>query len=674
VTQQPWGTDARARGLSLRRLRSLFGKAGAAMRRVGCANWRSVPFGACAELVAIALWAAWVGRTYLNFRPDVAPIGLHFGEVLPHFVWALLPRCGACVLWNGFANGGSPAFADIHGNVLHPLIVLLTLIWGGLNGTKVALVASFAMAGVAQWLIAKSLRLGAVARLWSAALAVAGGHLAGRMEDGVFPLVFSTAAVSMAIGPGIALAQTGQRRCAIWLGVALALAILSTQGYLLLGLGLCILPAFCVFMFDRKLHLRAVWREYALALGLAVLLSGIFWVPLLHAWPQFAKDADPRFGSAQPLEYAVLNLVIRDLRFFQSDVLRKQPFPFLYVNYIGWVPVILALVGLRLIPRSGRRILAFFAAAIVLVYLAGSAITFRVLSWLAPAAAAGVRNSVVLNGLAVPLVLGVAAWGLDCLLKLPWPRVALAFPDQAWGRSATGIGLSWLLVVPLVWSVKSAHDFGRTWIGSAAMGEMDQRVMAALRTETSQWIAPPFGEHYWMPFAYEAGLKVSPLIRPWHWKNKELPPAFLEATRREVAKSEADYGQTIGGITILVHANDEYAFVDTGTETVPCRAVAQGGRIDVDCSADSSGTLVVRENQWSGWTVKRDGVSLGLIPGQWLSAAAPAGRHHYQFRYRPWDVAVGLCISLLGLALAVALYLRREAGSSTPPTGEPEVN
>ena len=626
-----------------------------------------LPWGAMAEVIAIVLWAMWVGRSYLNFRPDAIPMGLHFGEVLPHWVWTLFWRCGDCVLWNGYSNGGSPAFADIHGNVLHPLVIIPVLIWGGLNGTKVALVCGFAMAGLAQWGVARALRLGRLARLWSAALAVVGGHLAGRMEDGVFPLLFATAAVSMVLGPGIELALTAKRRAAIGFAFALALAILSTQGYLLLGLAFCILPAFAVFLPDSKLHIKPIWKEFALALGLALLLSGIFWVPLVHVWPQFAKDADPNFRSAQPIEYAVLNLVIRDVSFFRSDALTKQPFPFLYLNYIGWVPVLLAIAGIRLVPRSGRRILAFLCVAVLLVYLAGSALIFKALALVLPTVAAGVRNSVVICGLAAPLILGLAGWGLDLLLQLKWPRLSLTPSDQVDSRTPAGLRLSWLLLVPLAWSIKSAYDLGHTWVGSTLINETDQRVLDALKTDSSQWVTPPFGEHYWMPFAYQAGLKVSPLIRPWHWHNRELPSAYLEATRQKKDYSTPGVVKTFGDITLLVHEENEYAAVETEAGAIPCRAQALGGHISVDCESDVPGTLVVHESQWTGWTAKRDGLPLKLNPSQWLSVPAVEGRHHYEFRYRPWDVAVGLFLSLVGVILSLILGAKRSPTRAGAP-------
>ena len=58
-------------------------------------------------------------------------------------------RCGSCVLWNGFINGGNPAFADFYGAALHPLTIVTTLIWGAIDGGKLLVVSSLALAGLA---------------------------------------------------------------------------------------------------------------------------------------------------------------------------------------------------------------------------------------------------------------------------------------------------------------------------------------------------------------------------------------------------------------------------------------------------------------------------------------------------------------------------------------------
>ncbi len=110
------------------------------------------------------------------------------------------------------------------------------------------------------------------------------------------------------------------------------------------------------------------------------------------------------------------------------------------------------------------------------------------------------------------------------------------------------------------------------------------------------------------------------------------------------------------GIHIVAHPENEYAYVQTGKLVVACQAHALGGTIDVVCPASGAGQLVVHEFYYSGWTAWRDGARTPLLFSQWLSVDAPAGQHVYSFRYRPWDVWVGILFSLAGLAACVALW------------------
>src|SRR3712207_7544063 len=47
-----------------------------------------------------------------------------------------------CATWHGGLRGGYPLFADPHGSMLHPLVMVTTLGWGVLNGAKLALFRS----------------------------------------------------------------------------------------------------------------------------------------------------------------------------------------------------------------------------------------------------------------------------------------------------------------------------------------------------------------------------------------------------------------------------------------------------------------------------------------------------------------------------------------------------
>jgi hypothetical protein len=209
-----------------------------------------------------------------------------------HYIWQLLGECGGCIYWNGFTNGGAPAFVDIHSAWLHPIVALSTLIWGEINGAKATIIAALIMAAIAQWYLAKVLNHGTTARVWSACIAVAGGHLAGRMENGSVPLLFSTAACSLVIPFAVDLVWNKHRKAAIGLGVTLGLALLAGQGYLQLGLMFSLISLIVIWQDNNQGKRLSLLRYFLLAGVLAFLISAILWVPFIHFLPNWTKYGD----------------------------------------------------------------------------------------------------------------------------------------------------------------------------------------------------------------------------------------------------------------------------------------------------------------------------------------------------------------------------------------------
>jgi hypothetical protein len=615
------------------------------------------------EFCALLAWAMVLCWPYLDLDQRVMPNGREFGMAIqPAFIWTLFPRCGACVLWNGFVNGGNPAFVELHGVVLHPLVIITTLIWGGVNGAKIALVASFALAGWAQWWLARVLGLGRVARLWSGALAISAGHLAGRMNVGVFGVVLSTAACSLLLPPMIDLALRGRRRTAIVLGALFALALVGGQGYLQIGVIIAVVPAVLLFVLASPKR-RMYWKEFALAGILGLLLAGVFVVPVIHFWPNLAKDIDPAFSSVQPVEYLPLNLVIHDAFFYtQPGILSKLPYPYLYVSYISWVPIVLALVAIRLTPRRDLPLHACMGLAIVLLYLASSLGNAALRNRLGTTFLASVRNPPLIAGLAVPLILAIAAWGLDRLRVKSLPSITFYPSSEHAGKPLFTLPLGQgVIMLALLWALFSTYTFDRVWMGTTTESPEIGTVLERLRTPTTQWVEPPYGEHYWTPPALLRGLKITTITRPWYWKDRPVPLPYTRSFRN-ADDPLAPSSSTVEGVMIGALPQNQYALITGDDQPIPCEARAMGGNIDVTCTSHKPGRLIVQENMWTGWYARRDGTSVPLHEGTVLSVDAPAGTHHYAFRYRPWDVWLGLGLTFVGIALCVWLWRKESMG------------
>ena len=611
-----------------------------------------------AEAGAVVLWAMWVGKVFLDFDPTRWVLGGDFAlNVQGYAGWAAFKQCGWCVLWNGTLNGGAPLFSELLSAVAHPLVVLFVLLWGPIVAMKVTVVAGLAIAGLAQWWLARIMKLGMLARLWSAAMAVVGGHLAGRMEAGLVEVLFSAAACSLVIPAILYLAQTGSRRAIVLLGVTLGLASLSGQGYMQVGLAFAILPAALLLLVTRDLRLKPVWKAFALAGVLALLLTAYYWVPFLHFFPQLQKPTDPAFGGAQALGFLPLNLVISDPTFFGSQTLGMLPFPAFYANYIGWVPVLLLLVTLRYLPRSGQRLLLFLLASLILVFCAAAAIPFKLMQFLPIAflsnSAAGIRAASEIASLAVPLVLALAAWGVDYLRRLSWPRLSLSFGPT----TQFGFSLGWLVLgVPLLLAVKSAYTFGQSWLHTDTIAADYQVVIPQVRPLAVEWVEPPLGDYGFVNYALSSGMKLTNSYRPSTWRDQVPPLPSLKVTRDAPDPAVPGYRGQIGFAYLIDQPENSYAYVDTGSARVPCVATGLAGNIDIHCQTPAAGQLIVNENLWSGWSATLDGRGVGLGVGPHLTTSAPAGDHTYRFRYLPWDVVAGLLLTLVGVIWLVRLW------------------
>jgi hypothetical protein len=628
------------------------------------------PLGYFLEICIITIWAIFVGRAYLNFDPLSWPAGREFPSAIQtNYIWTNLPKCGVCVFWNGFSHGGAPAFADMHGSMLYPLVIFFTLIVGPLSGAKLTLVASLIMAGCAQWWLAKVMGLGRIPRLWSGLLAVVAGNLAAAMELGAFGVVLSMAACSLILAPGVALGLTGKRRYSILLGVTVGLTLLAGQGYMQVGLILGIIPAFLIFLPRREARFKHLWREYLLAGGLAFLIAGIFLIPMIHFYPNVAKAEDPFFRIAQNLKYIPLNHLIDDPTFYTTTALKPAVAPSLYANFLGWVPILLAILAWRFIPKSGFRLLAFFLVAIILVYLAASADLLKLLYKFLPLAA-GVRNSPQIAGLASPLILGLSAWGLEALLHVKWPKIALIGANPS--SSIFGVTTALLiLAVPLVWSIREAYAFGQTWLNPIKMDPSLTQSLGYLSTDVSEWVNLPFGEHMWLIPGFASDMKISNAIRTWNWKDRQDPLVYKEATPAAVDPTAPNVFKVANGLYFLSHFENEYAYIQSGDQKIPCKAHAVGGKIDVICPESPKGQLIVYENNWSGWSAWVDQTRTALLPSDWLSTDAPAGKHIYHFRYRPWDVWAGISLSILGIILCFVLWFRARQTSHPEDNSAP---
>ncbi len=626
-----------------------------------------------AELCIILSWAILVTLPYFNFNPAVSPTGTEFPSAIQsHYIWLNARECGWCSLWYGNSAGGFPSFVDPISSVLHPLVIVTTLLWGVVNGAKMTLVLSFMMAGVAQWWLASVMKLGRAARVWSGCMVVAAGHLAARMDLGAFNMVLSAATCSLVIPPLVILMQTGRRRAAVVLGIVLALAGVSGNGYFQIALGFCLLAVPLLLPWNGAGALLRLRR-----LGLALLLAAPFLLPYIHFLPNMAKDYDINFETTQQFSYVPLNLVINDYDFYKSEVLGKIPYASHYVIYTGWIPVFLALWGLFGIRRREEvPIVAFLFVSMLLAFWVASAEPLRWLIAIAPDMIdqflAGARYASIMSGMGIPYLLALSALGLDRLTRLEQFRIQIGLEKSGLALRSLHLDPRWLLLVPCVLALHDAWLFNSHWISVKALPEFVPPVIAALQTLQPQWVNVPNGQHFYVEPSVGSGLKLSnDFFRTWHWRDRDDPLPLLEANVDGLSPHMTNIKMVEGIYINRSTRKTSYAAVqhEDGPSTV-CFAQGRGGDIDATCELKKEGVLTVQENNWSGWQAQIDGQPAVIGANRWLSVKLPAGKHTVAFRYRPWDVRQGLLLCVVGVIFALYLWVKRDnphAADEQPP-------
>lgn len=615
---------------------------------------REVKWGMIIEVLLIGGWAFWVGREYLTLDPAVIPTGREFSSAIQtHHVWTRFGDCGLCALWNGSMRGGYPAFADIHGSMLHILVILTTTFFGVVNGAKISIVLSLWIGGLAQWWISKELNLSRISRLWASGMAIVAGHLTGKMELGAFGVLLSMAMASLVFGGILAVARGKGNKGIVLLGVALASALLAGQGYIQVGL-FSSFPAILILLLDRKFKLKHTWKGFLLALILALLLASIFIIPFLNFYPNFFKFTDADFNAAQPFKFIPLNYVIDSYDFYQSEDLGKLPFPHQYVLFIGWIPVLLAIFGLSS-KKISQPTKWYLITSILIILGISSGDLLKLLSkiW---EGASGIRHPTQIAGLTIPLILGFAGLGLDRILNLPWPKLDLQFKEPS-PIEFPAIPTQLLLVIPLLFSLYQGYQFSKHWINTYTLNEEIYQVVDELKTDTLQWVQTPFGEHFYIEPAVEQDLKLSPGIMTWSWKDREFPKAYYEASHSGHPEGfEAVIGK-INTIQIYSRPEAEYAVISDGEQETPCQATGSWGTIRVECTSLHNGRLIVHENYWKGWKGWMDGKRVAVFGDPWISVEVPQGHHTYVFRYLPLDVLLGTLLSAAGIVACILVWL-----------------
>jgi Bacterial membrane protein YfhO len=650
----------------------------------------------------IAEWAVIVVLVWTYCAPFMGSLGTadalpgDEAEFFQSLDWTLVNSLrgdGQFPLWNPYLRGGTPYVGDPYLHVWNPLVTVPILLYGVSDGFKIALFLAYLAAGLGAWYLGAALRLGPLSRLWLGCMYAFTGQAVAKWFQGHYDFVLGFAWIPWAVATLIVATRTGRRRHIVAAAFALALLFLSGNAYY------SYYTLFVVAIYGLVTVVRArrarpyvaldgrALRTFALVGGLALGLIALQLLPLVASYPYLMKQGDPDMATSHSLDQVWGDYVSPDV--WRPDAQRYLPLPpNEYYAYVGIWPF-LAVALLPLIVRRGqRRMVLFlglvFAFAILLATVRDNPLgriyaTYQFLNQFR------YPNRVLIVGALA--IAALAALSLDAALRWAWRLLAAPDGPPRRARLVVAIAAGAALLTFMAWSVRDVYAQNGKILG----------------------VRPP----YLPPFEYAETLRAldsSPYwvdhMQNWHTafiSNRVRyiwgacgPGYFCTARRSEVPRQlilepkydfYSDGGPTppadaepvghLGTTTIyrLPHSLP-YAFaVDRGAldraaprplqadEVRPLAAAVPGpNTIGVSVEGDERSTLVVMSSWFPGWEARVDGRPAPLRNvGGFLAADLEPGQHQYEFAYSPPAFWLGLAITLLALATALALVVRDRA-------------
>ena len=307
------------------------------------------------------------------------------------------------------------------------------------------------------------------------------------------------------------------------------LTALSGQAYIQIAI-VALAPTFAVLFFTNVAAFRSILTRLVQATLIAVAVASIQLLPTLRWWELAAQDTDYLFPRAQQFRFVPTNLVVNDPEFYSLPILdREGGYPGLYSNYIGWLALTLAVVGLVYLSRRSVSQAVFLGSFIAGSLWLSSGTIFQ---WLAnwdghreiQNFAAGVRTPSNMANLAVPAIVGLTSLGLQCLIDgaRRWHQIRLRIHLA---RREFRLGLSLAVLVPVLalLMVRNVANEGRIWMALEDWGNnYESQVAESLMSDELRWIYDTSFNPRLMILAPTYHLKIASSSRPWWIDDKFL--------------------------------------------------------------------------------------------------------------------------------------------------------
>lgn len=261
---------------------------------------------AALELAAITL----IGLLYMSFFFSARPIGQRdlflyglspdnrfsgleherlAGVVIPIQIGLGLaeesPGYNHIPTWNPYLGNGTPLINDAFNYLFNPFASLPVLIFGGVQGSKVAMCIALLLAGYNMWALAKVIGVGGVARVAAGALYMMSGGIAAKFNTGHFQLGLSLAWPPLVLAGLWWTLNSQDRRAPVLTAAAFALMFFAGNIYYTLHVLICSVLIVVFFLLERdnkRWNFRLDRLKRAAVAGLFAL--GLSMIQFMPVW------------------------------------------------------------------------------------------------------------------------------------------------------------------------------------------------------------------------------------------------------------------------------------------------------------------------------------------------------------------------------------------------------
>jgi hypothetical protein len=647
----------------------------------------------------VAEWLVMIAVVYLFSRAtlldgnerQLQQTGEHSeSATLPILAEIGLRRYGVIPLWNPYMLTGFPHTGDLINHFWNPVATVPVMLWGGITGMKVSVSLSLLVAAFGQWLLAHTLGVRGIFRMWAGLLFALSGGLVYLWWIGWYELLVGAAWFPWAMAAVWAALHRRDRLSPVLAGLAIAMVLTTGGGYYPLYLGVILTLMTVLALYWHRPEERG--RQFRRAVAIAVLSAGlaaVYLVPLADGLRFTKRDTPPDIPqyNSQPIPYALFNYVVSDEAWLRTDILGKTSGSGWY--FIGVLPLLVLTFTPWLYSRfRWRRRTINLLLALMLVLLAWHAnrhtpvrylydlipflYTFRFPNRLLIIVASPLLVLATLNFQA--LLLGARRWGRG----LTTVSATLSGEGNRQPVSATPL-INLIAVLILAGSVVNVFQVNQSLLMAPHPRPEDARNTLSWLKEfdDSTYYVNIGGESIywsWMAHAYELEMpvinfrynrRVSSMDEQFDPDSPfQAQPKYIIAGQNQPQPTGSELVQLLHRVNIW-HQPDvlPFAFVvadslgqiEAATVTgVPARLDGPNRLVVDGVAGDPGSQLVVLVSDYPGWRLAIDGQRAEVVPvNGYLGAAVVPGERTYVFTFRPRTHDVGLAITILALLVAV---------------------